>query len=117
MIRNSIILSVVFVGGVFAASVSMAADNAKPKTNAPSAAAAKKPAELETISMIIKDLLPNDNGVVIKPEGGGKALTLHNASNNKTFTAAKMQKLQDAMVEKTPIKFLVNGVEVVDILD
>lgn len=94
------------------ASFASAAETAKPTT-----AATTKPSELQTVTMIIKEMLPFDGGVVIKPEGGGKALVLNEAANNKVFTTAKMQKLQKAHEDHTSIKFLVSDTKVVDILD
>ncbi|MEK7355734.1 MAG: hypothetical protein AAB250_04765, partial [Bdellovibrionota bacterium] len=62
---------------------SFAAEPPKPAPLAPATAEVakpaaeavpKRPANLQTVSMIVKDLIPFDGGVVIKPEGGGKAL-------------------------------------------
>jgi len=89
-------------------SIASAADQAA----APAAAAAS-----QTVSIIVKDLVPFDGGMVIKPEGGGKALVLNEAANNKVFTAEKMQKLQSAQESHTSINLKVTGNQVVDILN
>lgn len=100
-----------------ALSLTVLAGSALAAESAGTRAGATAPAAVETVSMIVKDLIPFDGGVVIKPEGGGKALILNEASNNKVFTAAKMQKLQKAQEDHTTIKFQVSGNQVVDILD
>lgn len=107
MIRKALVLSLATFALV---STSFAADANKPNA----AAAAKKPAgQNQTVTIVIKDLIPTDGGVIIKPEGGGTAYTLNQAANNKAFTAAKMEQLFPGAT----VKLVVNGLQVVDILD
>lgn len=101
MIRKLMTLAVCLFAFAFTNQVARAAD----------------PAKTETVTVVIKDLLGFDGDFTVKPEGGGKALYITGAANNKTFTAAKMNKIHKAKEDRTPIKFLVKGDVIVDVLE
>ena len=82
-----------------------------PAQAAPAAAAAD---ELQTVTTVVADLIVFENGIIIRrPPNEGKALKIQDAM---ALSADKIRFLQSANESKVPVRFLVKGTVVVDIL-
>ena len=111
-----VLLTSAMTMNIFAAGFSSLA-NAKPELKSKDKSAVsspQEPEELQTVTTVVADLIPFENGFIIRrPMNEGKALKIQDAM---AFTEAKLRYLQAANASKNPIQVVVKGTQIVDIL-